>query len=201
MLGCSYLVAVMSPGPSFAIIAQNSLRYSSKIGFFTALGTISGIALQAFYALASLSFLQTNPLFLRGLSLILGSYITCLGIRFFFQGEKEGNLKFTGNKVKSSSFLAFKQGFLIDALNPLALTFFLAVFSSYVDYNHPLFIKFLCWVEIVLIGFFWFTAISLALSNMKLRRLLLNQLKKPMEVILSFVFLFLGIRMILQSIY
>ncbi|MBF5058803.1 LysE family transporter [Candidatus Neptunochlamydia vexilliferae] len=197
LLGLSYLLAVISPGPSLAVIAKNSLSISSRAGFLTAVGTTCGIAFQAFYSLAGLSFLQNSPRLLSILNVLLGIYLIYLSIKFLFLEKKAKRAPDT-SKEKNRSLSYFhhiKEGFLVDVLNPLALVFFLAIFSSYTNPNDPTFLKFAYWIEIVVIGFLWFGGVSLLLSHSKLRNILVLKLRKPMMIIMSSVLFLLGIKL------
>lgn len=37
-MGIIHLVAMISPGPDFLVVVKNSLKYSSRIGSYTAVG-------------------------------------------------------------------------------------------------------------------------------------------------------------------
>jgi threonine efflux protein len=50
------VLAVISPGPDFAIIVRNGLLYGRKNGLFTALGIASGISVHISYTLLGLGY-------------------------------------------------------------------------------------------------------------------------------------------------
>ena len=62
-IGLTYLLAIMSPGPSIIAIFRNSSIYSQKVGIYTAIGTVTGIALQSLYILIGMNF--TYSLYIR----------------------------------------------------------------------------------------------------------------------------------------
>src|SRR3990167_823924 len=56
------MIALISPGPDFAIVVRNSLIYSRKTGLFTALGIALGILVHVSYTLLGLGLvIAKNP--------------------------------------------------------------------------------------------------------------------------------------------
>jgi threonine/homoserine/homoserine lactone efflux protein len=78
------------------------------------------------------------------------------------------------SKPMFSPIAAIKKGFFVNLLNPKATLFFLSVFTQVIDPNTPTLIKSLYGFEFCLIGFLWFSFLSIILSNPILKRKLLS---------------------------
>ncbi len=128
-----YIVAVISPGPDFAMILRNSLIYSKRSGLMAALGVSTGILMHATYTMLGLGVLIRN-------CETLFKIIQCAGAFYLiYMGVKSMRAKICApEKTLSESpvcsdlsmFTAYKTGFLSNALNPMVIVFFISIFSS-----------------------------------------------------------------------
>lgn len=199
--GLSYLMAIMTPGPSMLIILRNTFSYSKKLGFITALGTVSGIALQALYTILGFSLLHESSLALAFLNASCAFFLLFTGIRILLSLKINNDFRTNcPQSLNKGNFSAFKDGFLIDVLNPLALSFFLAsfslLFSKEIEFN----LKFIYWCEIVIIGSFWFMGLPLVLKNQYIKQLLINKLSKPLNMICAVLFMVFAVKLISSNL-
>ena len=58
------ILAVMSPGPAFAMIVRNSLVYSKKTAIFSSIGLGFGVGLHIFYCLFGIGLLISKSIVL-----------------------------------------------------------------------------------------------------------------------------------------
>ncbi len=56
-LAVVHFVALMSPGPDFALVVQNATRYGRQTGLYIALGLSFGILLHSLLSLTGVSYL------------------------------------------------------------------------------------------------------------------------------------------------
>jgi threonine/homoserine/homoserine lactone efflux protein len=145
LIGLAYLIAVMSPGPSMAMIIRNSVNYSGLHGIFTALGTVGGISIQAAAVLVIMGDLVKNPKLQAFLAMILSIYLFYLSIEIFRKIFSNTNDLLKSKDSMRSLLVAFKEGFLTDLFNPMALSFFLAIFTIYIPLDSTAFTKILYW--------------------------------------------------------
>lgn len=201
-LAIAYTIALISPGPSLAVILKNSMNYSWKKGVFTAFGTVIGILCQAAIVLTFFDYIVQYETFYHILGVVLGLYLFFLGYKSFLSIRNiERNLETKYDACTSySNFMAVQEGFFTDFFNPLALSFFFAIFSTYLDQNTNFFIKFLFWSEIVGIGFIWYVGVSLLFSIKSFQDIIFVKLKKPLNICLCFVLIFLSIQILYKNL-
>lgn len=138
-----HVIALMSPGPDFALVVQNAGRYGRQTGITIALGLSLGILIHSILSLTGASLLiREQPALFALLQAAGGGYLLWLGI-----GAVKGVLKLAWSKVDNSGSLApnasqlqlvgnrkqaLAKGFTTNILNPKALVFFLSLLSTLV---------------------------------------------------------------------
>ncbi|MSR71390.1 MAG: LysE family translocator [Candidatus Taylorbacteria bacterium] len=196
-----HLLAVMSPGPDFAMVTRNSLIYSRKIGIYTSLGLAFGIAVHVIYSLLGIAFLIAK-------SIILFNIIKYIGAGYLiYIGYKSLKAK-PATQVTTESILVEKKeisirstiwtGFLTNVLNPKATLFFLALFTQVIDPLTPKFIQALYGIEMMTMTFIWFTVVSILFSN-SLVKSKVTRIGHRIEQITGVVLIALGIKVALAS--
>lgn len=177
-LAVVHFVALMSPGPDFALVVQNATRYGRQTGLYIALGLSCGILLHSLLSLTGVSYLvHQQPTLFALLQLAGGSYLFYLGY---------GALKGTWSKIKHSpqtkqdseqtSLLlsnkrqAFSRGFATNILNPKALVFFVSLMSSLVPAGMSLTGKGGALVILWGISLAWFSFLAWALSTSRMQK-------------------------------
>jgi len=170
LLSSVHLLAVMSPGPDFAILIRQSLNYGRKAGIITAFGISCAISLHVIYSLIGISALILAKNWIKlTIELIASFYLLYLGGLFIYSTlQKPVNQSIKGTKTKSAlkSFSAsFWLGFLTNATNPKAFLFFLAIFTSLVNITTPTSIKIFYGFWMCAVTFIWFSLVSLIFTN------------------------------------
>jgi threonine/homoserine/homoserine lactone efflux protein len=140
----SYLVFLflwmVAPGPCFALVARNSVKFGTKSGIFTALGMVVCDTLFIFLAVIGIAeFLKLFPKVLSAGKMIGSAYILYIGIDIFlstFKKNADGDIKVQDHHNKPSKL--FLMGFLTDAANPLLIIGMLAIVLSFIDLNGSL---------------------------------------------------------------
>ena len=81
-LAAVHTIAVVSPGPDFAMTMRNSLVYSRRTGLFGALGTTGGMCVHLAYTLLGLSYVVKNaPWLLDGVKYLGAAYLIYIGVQ------------------------------------------------------------------------------------------------------------------------
>lgn len=202
-IGLTYLLAIMSPGPSIIAIFRNGSIYGQKVGICTALGTVTGIGLQALYILLGINF--TYSLYIMEvLQIVCAAYLMYLGIRGLIRAIHNTDKITIGETNNSSQTIttkeAFKQGFFIDALNPLALSFFLTIFSTFITKDATILFKVICWFEIIIIGAIWFIGASIFISSKAIQSILTGTIAKYINIITLLLFIFFGGNLLFKAV-
>lgn len=192
-----HILAVASPGPDFAVILRQSLRYGKKIGIYTALGIGTGIFVHIIYTLLGFSLLIKNyDWAFLALRIIGGLYLMYIGF-MSLRAKAITAEEFHKSSQQISTFKAFKTGFLVNALNVKATLFFLSVYTAVVNTETPLIFQISYGIWMALATFGWFSLLSALIGNKKLRLKIMRYshwIEKSSGVIL----LLLGLKLLLN---
>ena len=123
------ILLAFSPGPDNLYVITQSLVNGTKSGIATTLGLVSGCiihtTLLAFGVSAIISASYTVFYILK----VIGAlYLIYLAYKVL---STETSLRFNANVVKKSTAELFKQGVLMNLMNPKILIFFLAFFPGF----------------------------------------------------------------------
>ena len=155
-----HLFAVASPGPDFALITRQSLRYDRRVAIWTSLGIGVGILFHSLLAITGIVLLVTsNEFFLMILKTLGSLYLLFLGINSILS-SKELTINESKNLDRFSGFLA---GLITNITNIKAILFFITVFSVVIDSENSLNLM-LYGAYMAFATFIWFLMISFILS-------------------------------------
>ncbi|WP_166366365.1 LysE family translocator [Pseudomonas akapageensis] len=168
------ILAVISPGPDFAMVTRNSYAYGRRSGLMAALGIACGVQVHVFYTVLGIAVIITHspPLFMA-MKLLGAGYLIYLGIRSL--------MNTTTLTLGSASgpvpplWKAFSTGFLTNALNPKTMLFVVATYSQVVqggssmaaNFSYGVFMSFFHWA--------WFSFVAVFFSAEVLRRQMLEK--------------------------
>ncbi|NRR34008.1 LysE family translocator [Oxalobacteraceae bacterium] len=192
-------VGVVSPGPSFVMIARTAVSSSRSNGLAAALGMGCGGVL---FALAALLGLQAVLLAVPSLYLLLkvagGIYLAYLGFRIWrsarqalvVQGESSG-----GGASLPKSFVL---GFVTQISNPKTAIVYASVFAAFLPPAPSLGFDFVLISMVYLIEAGWYSIVALALSSERPRRAYLR-FKASVDRVAGGVMMLLGLKLVLSS--
>ena len=167
-LAIVHLLAVIAPGPDFAVAVRQTVRYGRKAGIFTALGIGAGISVHLIYTLVGVgALLHTSPRLMDGARWIGAAYLVYLGIKFLAPTKAEPGTAMVEEDeavVRQRPLQSFGIGFMTNATNPKATLFFLAVFTTIVSAQTPLSVQILYGAWMATVNAAWFVLVSLAFS-------------------------------------
>ena len=163
-----HLFAVASPGPDFALITRQSLRFNRRVAIWTSLGIGVGILFHCLLAITGLVILITsNELFSTILKIIGSAYLLYLGINSIIGDQKKSKLD-EKDKDNLDKFNGFLLGFITNITNVKAILFFVTVFSVVIDVGNNLSLV-LYGVYMALATFLWFAFISYVFTSNKFK--------------------------------
>lgn len=171
-LALIHFLAVVAPGPDFAVTIRQSVRHGRCAGIGTAIGIGAGISVHVIYTMLGVgALMHTTPWLLQVASWLGAAYLLYLGILFIRQGRQTtGVLQEAGEKQGVVSFRrSFVVGFLTNATNPKATLFFLAVFTTIVSAQTPLAVQMLYGVWMCVVNALWFVLVSLLFTSRPVR--------------------------------
>ncbi len=174
-IGFIMLMAVILPGPDFALVTKNTISHGRRAGVFTAIGVSLATIVHMSYCILGLGIIISESLFLFNIIKYFGAaYLIFLGINALrTQHTPRIQSTQTINQKKSiADVSAFKQGFLCNLLNPKATLFFLALFTVVIKPGFSWGWKFAYMIEMVVIALGWFISLVLFLSHPRIMTLL-----------------------------
>lgn len=136
---------MLSPGPSMAIIARTSVKYSIKSANFVVLGILTSVF---FYTILSIvgvgALINAHPTGFKVFKIAGSLYIAYVGIKIFIHSFAKMNQDFkdSGPKLPSKTNLYFG-GFLTDISNPLTMVGITAIILEFVSIDDSTFHKFI----------------------------------------------------------
>ena len=162
-----HLLAVMSPGPDFALVSRNSMVYSRKTAILSAAGLALGILVHVTYSLVGIGYLVARSIVLFSIIKFLGAgYLIYIGYRSLrahktLSGIADAVAPSPGMKPRA----AVRMGFFTNILNPKVTLFFLALFTQVIRADTPFAMKLLYGAEVSIMTFCWFSCVAMVLSH------------------------------------
>jgi RhtB (resistance to homoserine/threonine) family protein len=168
------MLAVVSPGPDFAMVTRNSYAFGRRSGLVAALGIACGVQVHVFYTVFGVAVIITqSPLLFMAMKLLGAGYLVYLGIKSF---TNTSVLKFAeAGGSAPTSWAVFRSGFLTNALNPKTMLFVVAAYSQFVQANSSLASNFAYGLFMSLAHWVWFSLVALFFSTARLRRRMLEK--------------------------
>lgn len=160
-------LAIVSPGPDFAVVTKNALVYSRRAGIFTAMGIASGTLIHASYCIFGLAIIISKSLLLFSVIKYLGAaYLIYTGIKSIL-AKKNTNLAIVAEKSKATltAIQAWRQGFLCNVLNPKCILFFMALFTLIIKPTTPFVLQVIYGLLNPILGMLWFSGLSILITH------------------------------------
>ncbi|WP_395024101.1 LysE family translocator [Comamonas odontotermitis] len=176
------ILAVISPGPDFAMVTRCSLLYGKRIGMLVAWGIALGVQVHVCYSMLGVAWLmQHSPAWFTAFKLVGAAYLVWVGWQTLHSTAlpaaadgPEGNHS-PAQTSTIGPWAAVRAGFFTNALNPKTTLFVVSVFSQVVQPGAP------SWV-LVSYGLFisvahgaWFTAVACVLATPAIRNRVLQK--------------------------
>ena len=193
-----HLFAVASPGPDFALVTRQSLRYNRRVAIWTSLGIGVGILFHSLLAITGLVLLITsNELFLTIFKIIGSLYLLYLGVNSILDSKKAGNIEEENTNV--DKFNGFMAGLITNMTNIKAILFFVTVFSVVIGTGNNLSLLFYG-AYMALATFIWFSIISYVFTSEGFKNKFSSFLGL-FEKIIGFVLILLSLQILIYQIF
>ncbi|TGN94055.1 MULTISPECIES: LysE family translocator [unclassified Burkholderia] len=167
------LLAVVSPGPDFAMVTRNSLMLSRRSGLLTAWGIGLGVTVHVSYTLLGVGLLIRQSLWLFNAVKLVGAlYLIYLGAKMLAAKPVDGRP--ATQAAPLSDLAALRTGFLTNALNPKTTVFIVSLFMQAVRPDTPLPVQIGYGLFIALAHAGWFSLVALCFSADAVRDRLLS---------------------------
>ncbi len=192
------LIAAISPGPDFLVVFRNSLVYSRKQGYFTALGVAVATIVHLTYTLVGIGVLiAETPLLYAVLKYSGIAYLFYIGLKAIISSYKQPSsvvVDYAKSANQIVGLTAFMQGFWTNLLNPKAAIFFISLFSQFINVNTPFFVGIAYGAITWSIALGWFLFLSYLLTHQKVIERI-DKFRIYIDRVMGGVLMLLGIKM------
>lgn len=190
------LLAMISPGPDFLVVVKNSIKYSSRIGYFTALGIAGGLMVHMTYCILGLGLVISQSIMLFNVIKYVGAaYLICIGIMSFMSKDEPLQLDAKKETQMISPAGAIKMGFLVNVLNPKATFAFVSLFSAFITPDTPFYIPLSFAVFTVVSSILWFSLVASIFTFQKVK-IIFEKAKTKVDRTMGILLVSLGLKVV-----
>ncbi|GGP56136.1 lysine transporter LysE [Shewanella algicola] len=182
-LAVIHIVALMSPGPDFAIVVKMATQQTRLTAVYCALGIAAAILVHTLLSLLGISvMIQQSPVAYIVVQLVGSGYLAWMGFGALTSAFKALKLKRqpatvmtspVDNVAQMSSVKGFKIGLYTNLLNPKALIFFITLFTVLITPQVSFTTKTAAAILLFSLSFIWFGLLALVLSKPRIQQKLL----------------------------
>ncbi|WP_322041924.1 LysE family translocator [Paraburkholderia sp. J67] len=192
------LLGAMSPGPSFVMVARNSIGLSRRDGVATALGMGIGAICFAGIALAGLyTLLATVAWLYAGLKIAGGVYLLYIASRIW-RGAGEPVTMGNSEQRAAQPGKSFWSGLTTQLSNPKTAVAYGSIFVALLPQHPPLWCYFALPPLVFAIEAGWYTVVALSFSSQRPRELYLRA-KRWIDRVAAGAIAALGLRLIASA--
>lgn len=156
------LLGAMSPGPSLAVVLQQTLRGGRATGMVAAIAHGLAIGLYALLSISGLAVMVTNsPALFTALQWLGAGYLIWIGIKGL-RATAGASIKLAETPTTSS---AARDGFLVAFLNPKVAVFFIALFSQVIGSETNWLEKLAYAATALFVDIAWYMIVAWSFSN------------------------------------
>ena len=191
-------LGIISPGPSFVLVARVSVAVSRGDGLATAIGMGVGGAFFALLALLGLqAILLSVPVLYGGLKILGGLYLIYLA-SVIWRGATQ-SLHSEGAGIHSASiYSSFKLGLITQLSNPKTAIFYGSVFAALLPPSLPVSSLLILVATIFFLESGWYSLVAYVLSSAAPRQVYLK-LKVILDRVAGGIIGILGLRLVYQA--
>lgn len=166
------VLAVISPGPDFAMVTRNSYAYGRGSGLIAAFGIACGVQVHVCYTVLGIALVITHsPVLFMAVKVLGAGYLIWMGWASLTSTQSLQPGQASG--ARPSAGKAFAMGFLTNALNPKAMLFVVATYSQVVQVGNSLATQFAYGLFMSFSHWVWFSLVAVFFSAEALRQRLL----------------------------
>jgi RhtB (resistance to homoserine/threonine) family protein len=163
-------LAIVSPGPNYAVTLKYSLLHSRRAGIWSAVGVAGGNLVHVVLSLLGLAVIVSRSvLLLSTLKWVGAAYLIYLGLRSLKAGtyEAAGPAQTGGTDESGGKGAArvLRSSFLVSTLNPKVTLFYLVLFTQVVEPGTPATARVVFGLSAVALSFGWYALVALLVSH------------------------------------
>lgn len=159
------------PGADFAMVLRQSVVHGRRAALLTSAGIATSILVHGTYTLLGVGVIVGQSLLLFTILKWAGAaYLVWLAVSALRSPPPQPPDVLEGPSAKNGDFSAFALGFLTNLLNPKAVLFFLALFTSLVSAHTDGQVKVIYVGSMSLMLFAWFALVSVFFTTAAVRQ-------------------------------
>ncbi len=192
-------VGVVSPGPSFVLVARVAVSTARANGLAAALGMgLGGVAFASAALLGLQAVLLAVPALYVGLKVLGGLYLGYLGYRIFRGARQPLDADTSAPGQRTSVSSSFWLGLTTQVSNPKTAIVYASVFAAFLPgtFSLPFAVTLLCVIFVIESG--WYAIVAVLLSSSQSRRAYLSY-KAWVDRTAGFVMMGLGLKLITSA--
>lgn len=164
------LLATMSPGPGFVMVARTAAEKSRSAGVAAALGMTVGAFVWALAAMFGLALLLTQVTWLYRAVQILGAlYLLYLAV-MIWRGAREPLVLDSAATASETPWRAFLLGSAVQLSNPKVAVFFGSIYVALLPAHAPAWFWAAALAAVLINESLWYAAVALVFSAAPARR-------------------------------
>lgn len=189
-------VGIISPGPSFVMVARTAVASSRSDGFAAALGMGAGSVVFAVAALIGLEgLLLMVPSLYLALKVAGGLYLAYLGLRIWVSAKQPLVVTGLTSGTRITKLKSLALGFTTQMSNPKTAIVYASVFAAFLPPTKSLGFDFALIALVFVIEVGWYAVVALALSSDRPRGVYL-QYKSWVDRLAGGVMVILGLKLV-----
>lgn len=160
------------PGLDFTMVLRQSISYGRRTALITSLGIASAILVHGTYTIFGIGLVISQSILLFNLLKFAGAaYLLWLGIQALRAPAPTpmAAAEHSAPKQDITAFTAWRQGFLTNLLNPKAVLFFVALFTSIVSVGTSAPVRGIYVLSMSVMLFAWFALVSMFFTMPQVR--------------------------------
>ena len=168
------VLAVVSPGPDFAMVTRNSYLYGRRAGLLSALGIAMGVQVHVLYTMFGVALLMAHAHSVLTVVKALGAaYLVWIGLQTLRRRAPLAVDLHGAPALRPAA--ALRMGFLTNALNPKCTLFVVSTYTQVVDVRTPVPVQFGYGAFMSLAHLAWFSLVAGVFAAPALRAAMLRR--------------------------
>lgn len=193
-----HLLAVMSPGPDFAMTTRNSLVHGRGAGVLTAIGITTGNFIHIAYVTAGFAILLVNsPVAYNSIMAAGGFYLLYFAYQCVRPLLRASRIDAADAQTKDPRHFLLN-GFLTNVTNVKCALYYIAIASRFMSPSVSPAQKVVFAAEMILVTVLWFSFVAFVLTDKRLRGKFLSK-RKVIDAAFAAVITVLGVVMIVDA--
>lgn len=168
------IIALVTPGPDFAITLRNSLMYRKKVALFGVLGTMVAVIVHLLASFVGTGFLlHQAPWFLKTIQAVGALWLMYLGYQSIRKATAiEPVTEETVHRSHHKAVLSkvFKQTFVTALLNPFVVLTFVSILTNEIKIDTPLSVQVFYGVAMFVVELIWWIIVVFVFSQGHVQR-------------------------------